>query len=362
MLGWWMLATVLAAGPTERDPAPHPAAYELAWTAPAGCPSAEQVQARIARLAADPRDGQGVMFVEATVTESAAGYSLTLRTEYRERVDARTVESAVCEDLGESTALVVAVALEPALGDEPDAGDPVANSPAPPELPPPPTGETPPEERVIDPTRAGTDVAAADTRDSAPVAPAHREGPSRTRRPLPSPDRIVLRIAPHAEIGGIPRVGAGAELAVGLLWPRLRLELRGGYLFPRRADAPGEGRALYQLGTAGARGCARPRAGRLELPVCLGFEGGVLRADSRDTGSDRTVTGPWLGPSALAGLAFAGDRVGLWTFAEVAVAALSTRVLVGPDVAFRALPVSVRVGAGLEIFFSIHSRRGGQRG
>ena len=159
----------------------------------------------------------------------------------------------------------------------------------------------------------------------------------------------------------MPRVGIGTELAVGLLWPRLRLEARGGYLFPRRGDAP-QGEALYQLGTVGARGCARPSAQRLELPVCLGFEGGVLRADGRGETSGRTVTGPWLGPSALLGLAFSGERVGLWTFAEVAVAAVSTRVLVGPDVAFRALPVSLRVGAGLEIFFSIHSRGGGQRG
>ena len=104
---------------------------------------------------------------------------------------------------------------------------------------------------------------------------------------------------------------------------------------------------------------ARRRTGGVSL--CLGLEGGALRADSRNVDPQRNVHGPWFGPLASAGVTVAGERVGLWSAAELALTPIRTRVSVDDAVSLRARLVSFRLFAGLEIFFSIDSQGAGQR-
>ncbi len=301
------------------------------------------------------------MFVDAQVRRAEAVFVLTLKTEYQGHRSERRVEASRCADLGDSTALVVAIALEPelALGvsrdariypDDRSVPDAAADSRGPPPV------------DAIGGRSLETEAAAVREHRPRQAPPrAERTGnapPERTR--IAPPERVAVRLGPTLELGSLPRVGGGTELALALRWPRLRLEVRGTYLWPRRSNAPGPGSALYQLGTVGARGCARPSVRRLAIPLCLGLEAGALRVDSRGLSPPRTLIGPWFGPAAAAGVSIAGQRVGLWAVTEAGFAVVSTRILVGSDVAFAALPVSIRLTAGLEVFFSIDSPQAGQ--
>ena len=154
------------------------------------------------------------------------------------------------------------------------------------------------------------------------------------------------------------RSAAGPKRRSPLLWRRLRLELVGLYLWPRRGDS--DPPALYQAGLVGARGCGQPSIGRVAIPLCVGVDAGVIRADSRNLEPRRTEHGPWFGPVASVGVTVAGRRLGFWSAAELGFAPVRTRVFVNDDVSFEAFPVSFRLFAGLEILFSIDSQGGGQ--
>ena len=333
------------------DPPTKPAAYELSWTAPPECPTAASIRERVDALAAEASGGSGVMFVGATVTAVQGGYSLALRTEHEGRRDERTVEASACDELGESTALVVAISLHPTLAE--DTED---------------TEDTEVTEGTV--VESVTDPVEQEKVEPEPVAePLHESSPSvvaveppPAARPRPrsrSRHRLAVRIAPGFEVGGLPGVGAATQAALALVWPRLRVEVVGAWLWPRRgnADPP----ALYQAGLVGARGCGQPSIGRVAFPLCLGVEGGALRADSRNVDPQRNVHGPWFGPMASAGITVAGERVGLWSAAELALTPIRTQVRVDDEVSLEPRLVSFLLFAGLEIFFSIDSRGAGQR-
>lgn len=154
----------------------------------------------------------------------------------------------------------------------------------------------------------------------------------------------------------MPAFGGGLELAVGMLWRWWRLELHGSHSWPRRAPGPGGSAGRFQLGVVGVRGCGRPRVGPVELPVCVGLDGGALRVDSEGLRPPTTVHGPWLVQSLGVGLAAGGTRVGFWTLLEGSATLVWSRTLVGEETLFRPSPVTARWLAGLEIFFAIESR------
>lgn len=349
-----VLAAGLIAPPTDppSDPRTKPAAYELSWTAPDECPTADAIRERVDALAAEASGGHGTMFVGATVSPVDHGYSLELKTEHEGRKDTRTVEATTCDELGESTALLVAISLHPVLAENTT------------------TPETEPEsETVVEPQTAAEAnepgplrseshiEAVADPTTPTETAPPSTPAPPRERRRL-APGRLAIRLAPGIEFGAMPELGGTTQAALSLVWDRLRLELVGAYLWPRRGDANPP--ALYQAGVVGARACAQPGAPRVRFPLCLGIEAGTLRADSRGLDPPRNVHGPWLGIAASAGVAVGGERLGFWSAAELVGAVVRTRVLVDQDLSFGALPVSLRLLAGLEIFFSIDSKGAGQ--
>lgn len=342
------IAAGIVAPPT--DPPPKPAAYELSWTAPPECPTADVVRERVAALAAEASGGSGVMFVGATVTAVEGGYSLELRTEHEGRRDDRTVEARQCDELGDSTALVVAISLHPPIAEGPDGGsiEAVAESESTTEADPVETS-APVEAEPVDPDDPSPGVVATE-----PVSV-----PARVRQRSRSPQRLALRLAPGFEVGGLPGLGGATQAALALVWPPLRIEVVGAWLWPRRGDS--DPPALYQAGLVGARGCGQPGIGRVAFPLCLGVEGGALRADSRSVDPQRNVLGPWFGPVATAGITVAGDHVGLWSAAELALTPVRTRVFVDDEVSLSARLISFRLFAGLEIFFSIDSQGAGQR-
>lgn len=340
VIGVWLFALRLAS--PEPEPRPKPAGYELEWDAPADCPDIAAVEARVAELAPAPEGGSGLMSLRGEVRRTRARYVLRLRTEFLGGVDERVVESDNCADLGETTALFVAVALEPILGDGRDAAPMPTQPPALVPRPPPEAPEAP-------------DSAEARSEDVA-RSPSHPTPPPR-RVPPPAtdsrPGTFALRLGPQLELGSLPAVTGGPNLAAGLIWPRWRAELFGHYLLPRGADGPEPSSGRVQLGAAGVRGCYRLSGGPVEFPLCAFVEAGALRVDSEGLEPQNTLHFAWMAPGLGAAVAVGGRRVGFFGGLEGAVSTLRSQVFVGDQRIFRTGSVSVRALLGMEIFFAI---------
>jgi hypothetical protein len=332
MPGTLLLQLVVAVAPASPalPPPPIPADYELRWTAPPQCPGVDSIRARIEALRGAPTRGEGTAIVVGEVTVTREGYALALTTSFAERTHVRRIDASACADLGESTAIVVAVALRRGLE--------VAMSP----------GEPEPQTRrdAVSPSIADAqiDVIAADSLAS--PSPQVFSPDPRAQRARPEP---LVRLEGLAEIGVLGVVTGGPRLTLGLGWQRARAELYGLWLAPRvRQDGDDRG-ARFQAGAVGIRGCWVGRVRTLALPVCGGFEAGTVRVDTRSIVPAKHVHTPWVGPSLGVALAAAVGPVRVWVGIDAVVRVVGSRFRLDGEVAFTQWPVSPRASLGLEI-------------
>ena len=329
-----VLLFALALGEPAVPPPPVPADYELRWNAPAECPAVEAIRTRIAALRGEHVGGEGIAIVSADVSQRNDGFAIVLTTTFAERTHVRTMSAPSCDELAESTALVVAVALrngvEAAMA-EPTPPAPAA-VPTPAHEPAPPTiVEAPPPE------------------------------PTPTLR-RPPPGDPLARIEGLGEIGALGVITGGARLTLGLGWRRARAELYGLYLAPRRRELPDDGRGgLFQAGAIGARGCWVARRRALELPLCAGFEAGTVRVDNRKILPRKTLHTTWAGPLVGIGVAYTVGRVRLWLGAEMVVRVAGSEFRIDEQVVFHQLPVSLRWSLGVEIPLGRRNDRGARK-
>jgi len=193
---------------------PQPArALELRWTAPATCPSQEDVQARIDGLLRAP--GKPASSVEQGAHASAklsalrSGFKLVLTLSGDGLGGTRTLTGKDCAELAETAAFLIAVAIDPSLpGAEPPAAEP-APPREPPVVPPPP--EAPP----------------------APPPPA----PRTVERPLPF--SLQAGAFGGAWRAGLPSTQAQVGASVGVALGRVQIELRGTYVVERIQEGLG---------------------------------------------------------------------------------------------------------------------------
>ncbi|MCY1064871.1 hypothetical protein OV090_08880 [Nannocystis sp. RBIL2] len=89
-----------------------PGWLELRWPEVVGCPTAAEVAAAAERLAAV--GSRRPVVAEAVITVDDTGYSLALAVQTADGVEERRVHNARCEPLADATAVIVAVAAEPA--------------------------------------------------------------------------------------------------------------------------------------------------------------------------------------------------------------------------------------------------------
>ena len=104
-------------------------------------------------------------------------------------------------------------------------------------------------------------------------------------------------------LGPLPGVAPATLLVGSLRFEDFRLELGGGYWFPRSItydELPSVGARLHMFGAA-ARVCPTARIGRVEIPLCAGVEAGIVRATGFGVPERRTSDRPWvsltLGPA-----------------------------------------------------------------
>lgn len=328
-----LFVTVLAAPAAESSPAlpppPFAAHYTLAWEAPPACPDASIIAAQVDALLDPDAQGEGVVAVRGQVRATHDGFHLALETEFRGRVDRRELTASQCDALAEATSLVIAGAMQPATAA-------TATTPSDPST----------DEAAHAPGSATIPVSAT-TPVSTVTPPTADRLPRRPGRQRPI---ALVRAAAMLEAGALPGLSGGPHVAIGIAWPRWRLELHGAYLAPRRLTL-GDGGARLMAGVVGLRGCrvVRVRA-PLELPLCAGVEGGVVRAATFGAIERRLRNEPQVGPLVSTGLARRWGRVGLWVAAEAVGRALGAAFTFAGTERFRQAPVSARLLAGVEIF------------
>lgn len=374
----------------------------LEWEAPDGCPTAEDVQNSLRVLAAHA-DLEHVR-ARGTIRRRGSQYELRLDVSTGRLKQRRSLRTDACGTLGEAAALLIAISIDPLevaehLTVEPRRANPraiaddatlaVVVSPRSAATPPPTTRDSaqpaapqPVPERASAPPTA---MPPASTRESAPPSTTP-PAPERTSAPPPVPEPVPNRpatasrpparararavglfvrpeVALNAGVAPSPTVDLGG--ALGVLLPRLRLEVHGVYSAPRPLDYDGRRVAMVARWAVGARVCGRVVRSVLEVPLCAGFEGRQFL--TRPT-IELTDSGPsWL--SMLVGLGVVWSphpRVGIGARTEFVIAPY--RVKFDPD---RVLPVpetqpvpvteviNLRFGVGVEVRFGPAARGDG---
>ena len=91
--------------------------FDLTWNAPTGCPDSGAVAREIDELVAGSSlaPGQSMIAASASVAADRDGFTLVLTIRDAEGIHQRRLEAPTCEELGHAAALIVALAIDPAL-------------------------------------------------------------------------------------------------------------------------------------------------------------------------------------------------------------------------------------------------------
>lgn len=288
-LAWPLVAR---AEPLERG------ALRLEWSAPGGCPNAVEVVeriegllgARVTDLAPEPIVARG------TVRQiESLRYGLELETQQKGQRFARSMQAPSCAELSDAGALVLALAIDPALAER--RARAAVQGPAP------ETSALPAEPAVAQATPEPPPVAPV-----APVAPAAKPvpPPPRDERPPVEPTGTTkrewsARLGLLADVGTISTdvafgMRAGAGLGVGIF----RGELGISWLPPVRtvtAVEPERGGDIDFV-AADLDGCIFPYRGRVEVLGCASFELGRLHGVGFGTEVESSGSALWSGLGA----------------------------------------------------------------
>ncbi|HVY37334.1 MAG TPA: hypothetical protein VHM31_05345 [Polyangia bacterium] len=261
----------------------------FAWSAPAGCPSQQQVEADIARLVGGDlrlRDGSEL---RADVSVSGGPpWSADLTTLHAGRVGRRTIESPSCQAAAEAVALIIALSIDP----DARAAGPRAPAAAPPQMGPPSASK-------------------------------------------PRPLHVLVGVHAQARAGTLPETDVGAGLGVGLAGLRWRAELRWTYGLRRDQPAllPSGAAGRFNLDAGSLTGCVDLGRGKLAFGPCGTAEAGRVSATGSGATAGFSKNAPWL---ALGGGVFASLAVSEHLRTSVEVDALAP--LYRPDYVFDEIP------------------------
>src|SRR5687768_6701095 len=124
VVGWVSWAQLAAAQPTER--------LSLTWTAPAGCPTGDDVQGRVDALLGGETSANSVADVRATgqVERVGTSYRLQLQMAAAGVPSSRVLEASSCEELAGAAAIAIALLARESSGSAPaSSSDASASSP-----------------------------------------------------------------------------------------------------------------------------------------------------------------------------------------------------------------------------------------
>jgi hypothetical protein len=335
-----------AAGPAWADTSPK--TLDLAWTAPATCPTEAHVRAEVERYLGRQLDSFANSVTARGVVSNESGdrWRVDLTTTFRGRSRARPIEGDSCTAVADAVALVLAFMIDPQLASPERTSDPPVNSvPATQAAtlanPPAPALANPPAPALANPPApANVDVAPA------PPTSATRE----RIRPW------ALRLATGADSAALPEPTGFVAFAARRAFGPVSIEGSAAYYFPRTRAI--EGSALsrggtFDLAAVALRGCYALLTGGFELGPCVGTELGTVRGSGFGVGEPGEGNGLW---SAATAAAWSRWRVAPWFGAviEAGVALPLVRphyVIDNVGLVYRADIIGYRGLAGIESYF-----------
>ena len=325
-----MLAPAIALALTQPAvPVPPPDEDAVSFTAPQGCPSADDVRARVTEYLGGKATLVGVRIDARVEARAEGGFTLDVTVGSASGTTHHELSADTCETLANAVALVAAVALDPL---DVAAAIEAARKPEPePEPAPPEKAAAPPE-------------------------PAPKRSPPRTPRVEPPKRRPVLfALRPDFAIdyGPLPRLGIGGGFTTTVLGRGWRAEAGMVALAPRHAASGIVPSATAAVGlVAGrARGCGVLGRSLVEFPLCGGVEIGALRGQGDgSTVRARTRRALWaagvLGPSiAIVPRRFIAIIAGV----EAVFPFVRPAFDLGDEIVHRARVAGVRAGLAVEI-------------
>jgi hypothetical protein len=341
-----LIGLVLAPAPAGEVPIQQPdaaQAWALQWSAPEACPGRDALLAGIRTYLPNLDDpplevGRADLRIDASVLAPAAhgeAWTLRLRTSGREGESQRELEAPDCDALADAVALIAAVALDPVLvARQTREALAAAHAPAP-------------------------DVPLAQAQVPEPEPARPESEPSLVLAPLERIDAPRRRVGFAASLrgggGNGPTANAFGHVTGGfaLLGARFRWQLDAGIALPRTL-AIDEGRRGRVIGwSVGSDACLVTRVKVVELPICLGFEGGLVHARGlAPTANTRAQRQPWLAPRLRSGLRWSLlPRLALLLDLDLLVPLVRAGFTIG-DATLTSVPaLALRGGAGVELRF-----------
>jgi hypothetical protein len=306
------IAGLIGAG-ALADEEPYP--IEVEWTAPAGCPTREEIVAEVDRLLGGRPHAGKRMAVRAEARVEEPGWVLEMVIRDDSGSGERRVAGATCGEVGNAAALIIALAFDPkAVEATMAAGDAGAPQPLPEPPPPLPQPLPPPPPRP-----------------PPPPSPLPPPPPPSFVPWTPPPEREPLWLSLGAvagvDLGSLPAPAFALGASLGLRWHPIAAQARFRYLFSAdetEATRPGTG-GSFELWSVTPRFCLTPwrsggagkrHLGDLALDGCVEVDLGQMRGEGFGVRNPGEGSALWIAPAAavdleLTLLSWLGARVDL---------------------------------------------------
>ena len=346
-----VFALALSWSPAARAQPLERGALRLEWSAPGGCPNGVEIAQRIEALLGAPiiqMTPEPIVARGKVVEIGPLRYELELETRQREQRFVRSMQAPSCAELSDAGALVLALAIDPALAERRAraAQAPPGTDALPSDLPPPaepaPAKPAQPAPARPPPRRAVTTLDSADPPDEVvPVAPLAA--------------RWSARLGVVIDAGTVATSAYGFGVSIGAPFGSFRAELGFVWLPPTAtviATDPERGGSI-DLAAADLVGCYVPLRGGFEIATCGVVELGRLHGAGFGTTVESEGSALWfaLGPSALFRLRAAESLFVSASAALLFAPELNEFTLENVGTVHEVSPVIPRIGLAVETEF-----------
>jgi hypothetical protein len=339
-----MLAVL--AQPAEPPEQPEPPEQRFAWSAPAECPTAQDVldRSRALGLTKDAR-----VAAEAEVTQTDGGFEL--RVTLDPDTPPRVVRDADCSVLADAAALMVALSADP-VGVVAHVRQTEAAAAR---------NESESDDRS-GPARAGTSGSESESEPESEPEPEPEPDPEPERAKRSGRVRFGLRLAGGLGGGALPGVNPGASVGLAAFGAKTKgwtWRIEAGWLhwFPRRKQFENFDEVTGDFRLTGGYLRAGPsfRWRTLSVPIQAGLDLGALTALTQTQGFPDTRGPTQLWAAATLGPALTWEPaspLSLWLGVDMVVPLRSYAfAITGLGVLHEVWPVGVRSLLGIEIRF-----------
>ncbi|MEO6601389.1 MAG: hypothetical protein ABIQ16_16040 [Polyangiaceae bacterium] len=248
VVGW---SSAVAAQPSPT--------FALSWNGPPGCPSAENVHARVDTLLGGGARPSSVADVRASgqVERVDNGFRLLLAMGVGSVASSRVIEARSCDELAGAAAIAIALLAR-------STSDGVS-------APPTSNDARPSSASDLDgnPPPASTPTPNTPSRKDAPPAEASSAEASSAAASSAAVHLVITAPIGVAGWGSLPSAGLGLGAGVGIRWKALRLTARGELWQPQTARVSGFA-TRFTLSSARADACLIQAVHGLELGPCIG--------------------------------------------------------------------------------------------